>query len=101
VLFGLFEQDLIAVALLGVVANFIFSFLFSWHLMQNIGMETMLETRGKKPQGWFSGLSLAVPFAKMVLTLYRVAVLQLYFLNRGYSYRDYWVYLTRDESEQP
>ncbi|WP_345973155.1 hypothetical protein [Sulfurimonas diazotrophicus] len=99
-LFGLFTQDLIAVALLGVMANFIFSFLFGWYLIQNIGKETMQETRGRKQQGWLSGLSLALPFAKMALTLYRVVVLQLYFLNRGYSYQDYWIYLTQDKSEQ-
>lgn len=98
-LFGLYEQDLVAVSLLGVLANFAFSFLFGWYLSHNIGTEAMMLSRGSRRQGWLIGLSLIVPFAKMAVTLYRVAVLQFYFLNRGRTHKEFWVYLTHDGNE--
>ena len=99
-IFGLYEQDIAAIILLGLIANFLFSFLFGWYLTKNIGMTEMLETRGNRKQSWLMGIALVVPFAKMIVTLYRVAILQLYFLNRGLTHKEYWVYMTRDESEQ-
>ena len=98
--YGLYEQDLAAVILLGILANFLFSFLFGWYLSQNIGTEEMLASRGMKRQSLLMGLALIVPFAKMIVTLYRVAILQFYFLDRGLTHKDYWVYLTHDESGQ-
>lgn len=98
-LFGLYEQDLVAIALLGILANFSFSFLFGWYLSQNIGTEEMILNRGSRRPGWFTGLALVLPFAKMAQTLYRVAILQLYFLNQGRTHKEFWVYLTRDESD--
>jgi hypothetical protein len=100
-LFGFYEQDFAAAALLGILANFAFSFLFGWYLSQNIGTEEMMLSRGDRQQSWMIGLALVIPFAKMAITLYRVAVLQLYFLNQGRTHKDYWVYLTGDESKQP
>ncbi len=97
--YGLYEQDIVAIVLLGILANFFFSFLFGWYLSKNIGTEEMLLSRGQKRSSWLMGLALLVPFAKMIVTLYRVAVLQFYFLDRGYTHKDFWVYITRDESE--
>ncbi len=93
----MYEQDLIALFLLGILANFAFSFLFSWYLSKNIGMEEMLHSRGERQQNWLVGLSLVIPFAKMALTLYRVAILQLYFLNQGRTHKEYWIYMTHDK----
>jgi len=96
-LFGLYEQDVAALALLGILANFLFSFLFGWYLSRNIGLEEMAMSRGRRRQSWLIGLSLAVPYAKMLITLYRAAVLQFYFLDRGLSHKEYWIYLTQEE----
>lgn len=95
-----YEQDIVAFALFGIIVNFLFSFLFGWYLTRNIGLEEMVTSRGTKQQSWLAGVSLAIPFAKMVLTLYRAAILQLYFLNQGLSHKDFWIYMTSDESEQ-
>jgi len=97
---GLYEEDMIAISLFGIIVNFLFSFLFGWYLTQNIGMEEMMISKGGKRQSWFVGLSMLVPFAKMFITLYRVVILQLYFLNYGRSHKEFWVYLTHDESEK-
>jgi hypothetical protein len=99
VLFGLYEQDVVALVLLGVLANFAYTFSFSWYLSHNIGVEEMMLSRGNRRLGWLTGFSLLVPFAKMLLTLYRVAVLQLLFLNQGRTHKEFWVYLTHDGSE--
>ena len=96
-LFGLYEQDIVAIILLGLIANFLFSFLFGLYLTQNIGMEEMLALRGKRRQSPIAAASLFIPYAKMLLTLYRVAILQLYFLNRGHTPKEFWVYMTRDD----
>lgn len=98
-LFGLYEQDLAAVVLLGILSNFVFSYLFGWYLARNIGMEEMVRSRGAHRQSLMMGAALIVPFAKMAVTLYRVAVLQFYFLNRGHTHKEFWVYLTRSEGE--
>jgi len=67
------------------------------YLSNNIGIEEMMLSKGEKEQPWWLSLSLAIPFAKMVITLYRVAILQLYFLDQGKSHKEFWVYLTTEE----
>jgi len=97
---GIYEQDLAAILLFGIILNFIFSFLFGWYLSLNIGMEEMMLSKGDKKQPSWMVLTLLFPFAKMVITLYRVTILQLYFLNQGHSHKDFWLYLTQENSEQ-
>jgi hypothetical protein len=96
---GFYEQDLIAVILFGIILNFVFSFLFGWYLSLNIGVEEMLLSKGAKQQPFWMVLMLLLPFAKVLITLYRVLILQLYFLNQGYTHKDYWIYLTRENSK--
>ena len=57
-------------------------------------MQEMIESKGNKEQSLLVSMSLFIPFAKMVVTLYRVTVLQLYFLDKGYSHKEFWVYMT-------
>lgn len=96
---GFYEQDIVAISLFGIILNFLFSFLFGWYLSHNIGVEEMILVKGNKKQPSWMALMLILPFAKMAITLYRVTILQLYFLNQGRSHKDYWVYLTHDYSE--
>jgi len=91
---GMFEQDFIAYMLFGIILNFLFSILFGIYLTKNIGMEEMIRTKGDKEQSLLVSLSLFIPYAKMLITLYRVTILQLYFLNKGYSHKEFWIYLT-------
>ncbi len=88
------SETTFAYAILGLVLNFAFSIAFGVYLSKNIGIEEMMMSKGDKEQPWYLAISLAIPFAKMFITLYRVAILQIYFLDRGYSHKDYWVYLT-------
>jgi hypothetical protein len=97
---GYYEQDFVAVILFGIILNFVFSFLFGWYLSLNIGVQEMVLSKGNKKQPSWMVLMLIFPFAKMFITLYRVSILQFYFLNRGLSHKDYWVYLTKDDSKQ-
>ena len=97
---GYYEQDLVAVILFGIISNFVFSFLFGWYLSLNIGVQEMMLSKGDKKQPLWMVLMLLFPFAKMLITLYRVIILQLYFLNQGLSHKDYWVYLTKDDNRQ-
>lgn len=97
---GYYEQDLVAVILFGIILNFVFSFLFGWYLSLNIGVQEMVLSKGDKKQPPWMFWMLFLPFAKMLITLYRVSILQLYFLNQGLSHKDYWVYLTKDNSKQ-
>jgi len=97
---GYYEQDLVAVILFGIISNFVFSFLFGWYLSLNIGVQEMMLSKGDKKQPLWMALMLLLPFAKMLITLYRVIILQLYFLNQGLSHKDYWVYLTKDDNRQ-
>ena len=94
---GYFEQDIAAIALLGIMANFLFSFMFGLYLSQNIGMEQMMQSKGDKKQNFLVSLSILIHYAKVLLTLYRVTILQLYFLNKGYTHLDYWLYLTSED----
>lgn len=83
-----------AYAIYGLILNFLFSIAFGLYLSRNIGVEEMLLSKGDREEPWWNPLLLAVPYAKMGLTLYRVAILQFYFLDQGKSHKDFWVYLT-------
>ena len=96
---GMFEQDFIAYMIFGLILNFAFSILFGLHLSNNIGMQEMITSKGDKEQPLVVKLSLFIPFAKMIITLYRVTILQLFFLNRGHTYKEFWVYMTHEEKE--
>ncbi len=89
-------QDLMAYIIFGILLNFVFSLLFGLYLSKNIGVEEMLMSKGDKQQSIFVALAIFVPFLKMLITLYRVAILQIYFLNKGRSYKDFWVYITNE-----
>lgn len=91
---GIHEQDFIAYIIFGMILNFTFSILFGMYLSKNIGMQEMITSKGDKKQSLLVSLSLFIPFAKMLITLYRVAILQIYFLNRGYTHKEFWVYMT-------
>ena len=91
---GMNEQDLMAYIIFGVILNFTFSILFGMYLSKNIGMQEMISSKGNKEQSLLISMSLFVPFAKMLITLYRVAILQIYFLNKGYTHKEFWVYMT-------
>ena len=94
---GMSEQDFVAYIIFGLSLNFIFSILFGIYLSKNIGIEEMVESKGDKEQSLLVGLSLFIPFAKMIITLYRVAILQIYFLNKGYTHKEFWVYMTHSQ----
>ena len=91
---GMNEQDFMAYMLFGLILNFAFSIMFGMYLSKNIGMQEMITSKGDKKQSPLVGMSLFIPFAKMLITLYRVAILQIYFLNKGYSHKEFWVYMT-------
>lgn len=97
---GMYEQDFIAYMIFGLILNFLFSILFGLYLSKNIGMKEMIESKGNKEQSLFVSLSLFVPYAKMLVTLYRVAVLQFFFLNKGYSHKEFWIYLTHSSKKE-
>ncbi len=94
---GIYEQDFLAYIILGLILNFLFSILFGIYLSKNIGMNEMITSKGDKSQAWWIPLLLVIPYAKMLITLYRVAILQFYFLNQGYSHKEFWIYLTSDQ----
>ncbi|MDA3947410.1 MAG: hypothetical protein PF439_12095 [Helicobacteraceae bacterium] len=96
---GMYEEDLAAVLLFGIILNFLFSFLFGWYLSLNIGVQEMLLTKGDKKQPSWMVFTLIIPYVKVGITLYRVAILQLYFLNQGQSHKDFWIYLTEESSD--
>ena len=91
---GIHEQDFIAYIIFGMILNFTFSILFGMYLSKNIGMQEMITSKGDKEQSLLVSLSLFIPFAKMLITLYRVAILQIYFLNKGHTHKEFWVYMT-------
>jgi hypothetical protein len=91
---GMFEQDFVAYIIFGLILNFLFSIMFGIYLSNNIGMQEMLTSKGEKEQSIFVKLSLFVPYAKMLITLYRVAILQIFFLNKGFSHKEFWIYMT-------
>lgn len=93
---GMYEQDFIAYIIFGLTLNFVFSILFGVYLTKNIGMEEMIKLKGDKQQSLLVSISLFIPFAKMLITLYRVSILQIFFLNKGYSHKEFWVYMTHN-----
>jgi len=95
---GMNEQDFMAYVIFGVILNFTFSIMFGIYLSKNIGIQEMVSSKGDKEQSIFVSLSLFVPFAKMLITLYRVAILQIYFLNKGFTHKEFWVYMTHKQS---
>ena len=96
---GMYEQDFIAYIIFGLILNFVFSLMFGIYLSKNIGMQEMISSKGDKEQPLFVKLSLFIPFAKMIITLYRVAILQLFFLNKGHTYKEYWIYMTHENQD--
>lgn len=94
---GISEQDLMAYIIFGILMNFVFSLLFGLYLSKNIGVEEMLMSKGDKQQSMFVALAIFIPFLKMLITLYRVAILQIYFLNKGKSYKDFWIFITNEQ----
>jgi len=95
---GMYEQEVVAYVIFGIFLNFLFSMLFGLYLSKNIGLEEMAKSMGNKEQSLFVKISLFVPYLKMAVTLYRVWVLQIFFLNRGYSHKEFWVYMTNDDT---
>ena len=93
---GMYEQEFIAYVIFGLILNFVFSIMFGVYLTKNIGIQDMMTSKGNKQQSFLVSISLLVPFAKMVVTLYRVAILQIYFLNKGYSHKEFWIYMTNN-----
>lgn len=93
---GINEQDFIAYIIFGLMMNFVFSIIFGIYLSRNIGMQEMIRNKGDKEQPLLVSLSLFIPYAKMLITLYRVAILQIFFLNKGYTHKDFWIYMTTD-----
>ena len=93
----MFEQDFIAYIIFGLILNFLFSILFGIHLSNNIGMQEMITSKGDKEQPILVKISLFIPYAKMLITLYRVTILQLFFLNKGHSYKEFWIYMTHEQ----
>lgn len=93
---GMYEQEFMAYLLFGIAMNFIVSLLFGLYLSKNIGIEEMLSSKGEKSQSILLRITLFIPYAKMLLTLYRISILQFYFLNRGKSHKEFWIYLTSE-----
>lgn len=94
---GMFEQDFMAYFIFGIILNFVFSILFGVYLSKNIGMNEMINSKGEKVQSSLVAISLFVPYAKMIITLYRVTILQFYFLNQGKTHKEFWIYLTHED----
>lgn len=94
---GMYEQDFIAYVIFGLVLNFVFSISFGVYLSKNIGMQEMIKLKGDKEQSLLVSFSLLIPYAKMAVTLYRVAILQIFFLDKGYSHKEFWIYMTTEK----
>ena len=95
----MYEQEIISYLLFGIILNFVFSFAFGIFLSKNIGVEEMIQSKGDKVQSPLIAISLLIPYLKMIITLYRVAILQLYFLNKGRSYKEFWIYMTHNDQQ--
>ncbi len=96
---GMYEQNFMAYMIFGLILNFALSMMFGLYLSKNIGMKEMIESKGDKGQSLFVSFSLFIPYAKMFITLYRVAILQLFFLNKGYSHKEFWIYMTSNQEK--
>jgi hypothetical protein len=94
---GMFEEEIAAYIIYGILLNFLFSMLFGLYLSRNIGLEEMMANKGDKEHPLWMPFAIIVPYAKMLVTLYRVAVLQIYFLNQGRSHKEFWIYLTHED----
>lgn len=88
------DQEILSLIGFGIICNFLFSFLFGYYMSKNIGIEEMMQNMGSKKQPAWMSMMIFIPFAKMLITLYRVTILQFFFLNQGKSHKDYWIYLT-------
>lgn len=88
------SSEFYSYTIFGVILNFVFSMALGVYLSKNIGIEEMVLSKGDQEQPWWMFFTLIIPFAKMVITLYRVAILQFYFLNEGKTHKDFWIYLT-------
>jgi len=97
---GMYEQDFIAYMIFGLILNFAISIMFGLYLSKNIGMQEMISSKGDKEQSLFVSISLFIPFAKMLITLYRVTILQLFFLNKGFTHKEFWIYMTNDHIKE-
>jgi len=95
---GMNEQDFMAYIIFGLILNFTFSLMFGIYLSKNIGIQEMMSSKGDKEQSILVSISLFIPFAKMMITLYRVTILQVYFLNKGFTHKEFWVYMTHKQS---
>jgi len=96
---GMNEQDFIAYMIFGLILNFVMSMMFGIYLSKNIGMQEMMESKGDKEQSILVSLTLFIPYAKMLVTLYRVAILQFFFLNKGYTHKEFWIYMTSKQEK--
>ncbi|HFB53365.1 MAG TPA: hypothetical protein ENJ67_01415 [Sulfurimonas autotrophica] len=96
---GMYEQDFFAYMIFGLILNFVISMMFGFYLSKNIGMQEMIESKGEKQQSLLVSLSLFIPYAKMFITLYRVAILQFFFLNKGYTHKEFWIYMTSEQEK--
>ena len=94
---GMYEEEFAAYITFGIILNFVFSILFGMYLSKNIGMQEMMESRGEKQQSMLITFSLFIPYMKMLITLYRVAILQFYFLNKGRTHKEFWIYMTNED----
>ncbi|NOQ30630.1 MAG: hypothetical protein GQ570_05865 [Helicobacteraceae bacterium] len=90
------SQDVYAYVLFGIILNFGFSLAFGLYLSKNIGLQEMMSSKGEKEQSILIQLAILIPYAKMIITLYRVTILQIYFLNRGFTHKEFWIYLTNE-----
>ncbi len=93
----MYEQEVVAYVIFGIFLNFLFSILFAMYLSKNIGIEEMAKSMGQKEQPLFVKLAIFIPYLKMLIILYRVAILQFFFLNKGYTHKEFWIYLTHDD----
>jgi len=91
----LLEQDIFSIALFGLIVNFVFSIMFGILINRNVGIVEVMKIVRDKKQPWYYSVALIIPFAKAILTLYRVYILQIHFLNKGKSYRDFLIYITK------
>lgn len=95
--YGMTEQEIYSLFGFGIIANFLFSILFGLHMSKNIGIEEMIKVAGDNKQPAWMSFMIFIPFAKMLITLYRVIVLQFMFLNQGKNHLDFWIYLTHKD----
>ncbi len=87
------EQDIFSLALFGLITNFFFSIMFGILINKNVGIMEVMKIARHKKQPWYYTVTLIIPFLKAVVVLYRVYILQVYFLNRGKSYKDFLLYI--------